>query len=117
MQGSGWISPLAWRTPLAMRAVISVAALPISIWPQAMSYLRPSSEVALVSPVIPCLVAVYGAEFGRGACAETLALHDSERFLDTQERPGQVDIHYRFPLLVSEIFKWDAGCSDSRVVE
>src|SRR5579872_762817 len=35
-----------------------------------MSYLRPSSEVDLVRPVIACLVAVYGAEFGRGACAE-----------------------------------------------
>ena len=42
----------------------------MSIWPQAMSYLRPSSEVDLVRPVIACLVAVYGAEFGRGACAE-----------------------------------------------
>ena len=42
----------------------------MSIWPQAMSYLRPSSAVDLVSPVIACLVAVYGAEFGRGACAE-----------------------------------------------
>ena len=35
-----------------------------------MSYLRPSSDVDLVSPVIACLVAVYGAEFGRGAWAE-----------------------------------------------
>src|ERR1700730_18855341 len=35
-----------------------------------MSYLRPSSAVDLVRPVIPCFVAVYGAEFGRGLCAE-----------------------------------------------
>src|SRR5713101_559263 len=35
-----------------------------------MSYLRPSSDVALVSPVTACLVAVYGAERGRGAWAE-----------------------------------------------
>ena len=42
----------------------------MSIWLQAMSYLRPSSDVDFVSPVIACLVAVYGAEFGRGACAE-----------------------------------------------
>ena len=49
---------------------MSVRALPMSIWPQAMSYLRPSSDVALVRPVIACLVAVYGAEFGRGTCAE-----------------------------------------------
>ena len=56
--------------PSAIRSVISVAALPMSICPQAMSYLRPSSEMHLVSPVIACLVAVYGAEFGRGAYAE-----------------------------------------------
>ncbi len=36
----------------------SVRALPMSIWPQAMSYSRPSSEVDLVSPVMACLVAV-----------------------------------------------------------
>src|SRR5436309_5720106 len=35
-----------------------------------MSYLRPSSEVDLVRPVIACLVAVYGAECGRGAWAD-----------------------------------------------
>src|SRR5207245_3998735 len=35
-----------------------------------MSYLRPSRDVDLVRPVIACFVAVYGAEFGRGACAE-----------------------------------------------
>src|SRR5438034_2638053 len=53
-----------------MRSVISVAALPISIWPQAISYLRPSSEMHLVRPVMACLVVVYGAELGRGTCAE-----------------------------------------------
>src|SRR5438093_13498429 len=35
-----------------------------------MSYLRPSSEVDLVRPVIACFVAVYGAEFGLGAWAD-----------------------------------------------
>jgi hypothetical protein len=39
-------------------AASSVNALPMSIWPQAMSYLRPSSEVDLVSPVIACFDAV-----------------------------------------------------------
>src|ERR1700730_1156594 len=61
---------LGWRYPSFMRAVRSLAALPISIWPQAISYLRPSSAADLVRPVIACLVAVYGAEFGRGLCAE-----------------------------------------------
>src|SRR5438094_947961 len=53
-----------------MACVISVAALPMSIWPHAMSYLRPSSDADLVKPVIACFVAVYGAEFGRGAWAD-----------------------------------------------
>ena len=46
------------QDPLGWLRVISVAALPMSICPQAMSYPRPSREVALVSPVIACLVAV-----------------------------------------------------------
>ena len=36
----------------------SVAALPMSICPQAMSKARPSRDSDLVSPVIACLVAV-----------------------------------------------------------
>ena len=51
---------------LVIARVISVAALPMSIWPQAMSYARPSSDVDVVSPVIACFVAAYGAELGRG---------------------------------------------------
>ena len=58
ISGSMAISPLAWGTPLAMRAAISVCALPMSIWPQAMSYLRQSSEIDLVRPVMACLVEV-----------------------------------------------------------
>jgi hypothetical protein len=53
-----------------MRAVIGVEALPMSIWPQAMPCGRPSRAIDFVSPVMACLVAVYGAEFGRGAWAE-----------------------------------------------
>ena len=41
-----------------MRSVMWVAALPMSIWPQAMPYLRPSREVERVRPVRACLVAV-----------------------------------------------------------
>src|SRR5205823_4808355 len=69
-RGSTAISPFACGTPWSMACVISVAALPMSIWPHAMSYLRPSSDVDLVKPVIACFVAVYGAEFGRGAWAD-----------------------------------------------
>src|SRR3990172_2214844 len=68
--GSTSTDPLACSTPLLILAVSSVAALPMSIWPQAMSYFRPSSEVDLVRPVIACFVAVYATEFGLGACAE-----------------------------------------------
>ena len=46
------------RHPAAIRSAISVAALPMSICPQAMSYSRPSSESDLVRPVMACLVAV-----------------------------------------------------------
>ena len=42
----------------------------MSIWPHAMSYARPSSDVDFVSPVMACFVAVYGAENGRGEVAE-----------------------------------------------
>src|SRR5881396_1074583 len=64
------MEPFAWGTPFFIRAVSGVSALPMSIWPHAMSYFRPSSAGDLVRPVIACLVEVYGAENGRGACAE-----------------------------------------------
>ena len=62
IRGSTAEVPLACSTPCTIRSVISVAALPISIWPHAMSYARPSSADDLVKPVMACLVAVYGAE-------------------------------------------------------
>ena len=51
-------SPLACGTPAFMRPPMAVSALPMSSWPQAMSCLRPSSAMHLVSPVMACLVAV-----------------------------------------------------------
>ena len=41
----------------AMPAVMSVVALPMSIWPQTMWWGRPSSASDLVSPVTACLLA------------------------------------------------------------
>src|SRR3954447_15637772 len=70
MVGSIAIVPFAWRIPAFIFAAISVSALPMSIWPQAMSKARPSRAVDFVRPVMACLVAVYGAEFGRGVWAE-----------------------------------------------
>jgi hypothetical protein len=67
IRGSTIVVALACIAPVAIRADISVVAFPMSIWPQAMLNARPSSTSDLVNPVIPCLVAVYGAEFGRGA--------------------------------------------------
>ena len=49
MSGSTATSPFACGTPSAIRAAISVRALPTSSCPHAMSYLRPSSDVHLVS--------------------------------------------------------------------
>src|SRR5205807_2825898 len=56
--GSITTSPFGCGTPRVMRWVISVSALPTSIWPHEMSYLRPSSEVDLVRPVTACLAVV-----------------------------------------------------------
>src|SRR5262245_57898074 len=64
------MEPFACGTPAFIFAAISVSALPISICPQAMSYFRPSKAVDVLSPVTACLLAVYGAELGRGAWAE-----------------------------------------------
>jgi hypothetical protein len=58
ISGSARIDPSAWGTPVPNAPVISVAALPMSIWPQAIWYGRPSSEIALVRPVMACLLAV-----------------------------------------------------------
>jgi hypothetical protein len=41
------------------------AALSMSIWPAAMSWLRPYGAADLVGPVIACLVAVWGVPSGR----------------------------------------------------
>jgi hypothetical protein len=45
MVASAFSEPSACGTPRLIRAVMSVAALPMSIWPQAMSKAPPSSEV------------------------------------------------------------------------
>ena len=64
-----------------------------------MLYFRPSSEVERVSPVTACLVAVYGAELGRGhvggdrtvvddpAALRVLVLHDLERLRVQRKDP------------------------------
>ena len=79
----------------------------MSIWPQAMSYLRPSSAVRLGQPGDRVL----GRGVGRGVrarrvgrdravvddapAARVLALHHPEGLLRAQERAGQVDVDHR----------------------
>src|ERR1700735_92221 len=71
MVGSGAVLPSACNEPAAIPTVMFVAALPMSICPQAMSCARPSRDRARVRPVIACLETVYGAEWGRGTWAES----------------------------------------------
>jgi hypothetical protein len=52
------ISGSAFGPERGMALASSVPALPMSIWPHAMSNARPSSAMHLVMPVTPCLVAV-----------------------------------------------------------
>src|SRR6185312_1589093 len=56
--GSGAMRPSACTTPCLNLSAQPVSALPISIWPQAMSYLRPSSAVDLVRPKTACFEAL-----------------------------------------------------------
>src|ERR1700719_4390152 len=64
--GSGFIVRSACNVPLEIPPVKEVSALPMSIWPQAISYARPSSAIVFVSPEIACLDAAYAAIRGRG---------------------------------------------------
>jgi hypothetical protein len=56
--GSLRVEPSAWSVPSAAPEPIDVAALPMSICPQAMPNGRPSSWSCLVSPAIPCFATV-----------------------------------------------------------
>ena len=52
--GSTFVDPSACGTPVVIRMVMSDAAFPTSICPQAMLNARPSSEIDRVRPVIAC---------------------------------------------------------------
>ncbi len=56
--GSTATVPFACGTPFFILSAIPVDAFPMSIWPQAISYFRPSRDVTLVRPVTPCFDAV-----------------------------------------------------------
>ena len=101
----------------------------MSIWPHAMLKRRPSSDVDLVRPVMACLVAVYGAECGRGdvgrdrsvvddpAALRLLRFHQQEGLLRAEKRPRQVDVHHRLPLFDGQLLERRAARGDARVVE
>ena len=56
--GSTLRLPSAWSAPepTPMVSMISVAVLPMSIWPHVMPNSRPSSSMLLVRPVMACFV-------------------------------------------------------------
>ena len=58
IRGSTIMVPFGCGTPLVMRSVMGVTALPMSIWLATMSKERPSSERQLVRPVMACWVVV-----------------------------------------------------------
>ena len=87
---AGWSSPgryvYGYLSPTVV--VMSVAALPMSIWPQAMSYLRQSSEIDLVRPVMACFVGIGAGYSGFLIAAQNMVLEFGDRyFVD--------DDHYR----------------------
>ena len=114
---------------MLIRSVISVAALPMSICPQAMSYARPSRDVDRVSPVIACFVAVYGAESGRGTLAEIEPLlmirppRGDWRFISRNASCVQRNAPVRFvsttdrPLLERQVLERHGRRADPGVVE
>ena len=85
----------------------------MSICPQAMSWARPSSAVERVSPVTACFEAVYAADSG----LRLLLLHQPERVLRAEERPGQVGLDHGPPGLGVEVLERDGRRVDAGVVE
>ena len=101
----------------------------MSIWPHAMSYFRPSSDVDRVRPGD----GVLGGRVGRGvrprhvrrnrpivddaAAARLLIFHQPERVLRAQKRAGQVDVDHVLPLIDGEIFERDGRRESPGVVE
>ena len=101
----------------------------MSIWPQVIPKARPSRAIDFVRPVMACLVAVYGAELGRGVCAEIepllmmrpprgiLSLHQSHRPLGTQEGTGEVGVDGTPPLLEGQLVQRNCRGTDTGIVE
>ena len=120
-RGSAAVVPFACGTPDSIVAVISVAALPMSICPQAMLYRRPSSAVDFVSPVIACwsrckarnAAAAHAPKSivvdGNAAALRLLFFHQSKRLPRAQERARHVHIDDGSPLVDRHIFQRSAA--------
>ena len=115
-RGSALTSPVGCRMPRSIGAVMSVAALPMSIWLQAMLYLRPSSEVAFLGQARHAVLGggVRGAVGARhvggdGAVVDNapahgvLVFHDPEGLLCTQEGARKVGVDHGHPLLEGQV--------------
>ena len=112
-----------------MSVVSSVAALPMSIWPQAMSKPATVERRRFVSPVIACFAAVYGAKCGRGTWADSeplltirpprrsLLLHQPHRLARAQEGAGHVRLEHRCPELEVDLLERRGSTADASVVE
>ena len=108
--GSIAMRPSACGTPVVIRNAISVSALPMSIWPQAMSNWRQSSAIDFVRPGDR----VFGRGIGRAvgarrvrrdravvddaAAARALRLHQPDRALRAEKRAGQIGVDDGLPL-------------------
>jgi len=107
----------------------SVAALPMSIWPQAMSRCRPSSDSERREPgqrvlgrdigrrVAPRHMRRHRAVVDDAAAARVLLLHHAEGMLGAQKGAGQVGLHDAHPLLVGQLLETDAAGADPGIVE
>src|ERR1700751_3230333 len=100
MRGSASNLPVACNRPRAVSSLRVVAALPMSIWPQAMLYWRPSSDSDRVSPVSACLVR-----------------HHAKGMLGAEERTGQVGRDDVRPLFEGQVLEGDAAGAGTGIVE
>src|SRR5699024_10276942 len=96
MTGSARRVPSAWGTSFCMASVIALAALPMSIWPQAMSWARPSSASVLGGGVGDGAgarrVRRDGAVVDDAPAARLLAFHQRKRALAAEKAAVEIDL-------------------------
>ena len=112
-----------------MRSVSGVAALPMSIWLQVMSYCAAVERGRLGEPGHRVLGRGIGdrararrvrrdrAVVDDAAAARVLRLHDLDRFLRAQEHAGEVGIDDLLPGLVGQVLERHRRRADAGIVE